>query len=125
MTDPVTKEFHGICSLEYYYNAIKKITEIVRKPHFFIFSDDIKWAQDNLKISYPATFVNHNADGKPFEDLRLMSLCKHHIIANSSFSWWGAWLSIDPDKIVFAPKEWFTDSGRNTDDLIPGSWHRI
>ena len=125
VTNPVIKKFHGICSLEYYYDAIKKIAKIVKKPHFFIFSDDIKWAQGNLNISHPVTFITHNNADRHFEDLRLLSFCKHHIIANSSFSWWGAWVSTNPDKIVIAPKKWFTDVGRNTNDLIPESWHRI
>jgi len=125
VTNPVIKKFHGICTLEYYYTAIKKITEIVKEPHFFVFSDDIEWAQDNLIISHPVTFITHNNANRHFEDLRLLSFCKHHIVANSSFSWWGAWLSTNPDKIVFAPKKWFTDPGKNTDDLVPESWHRI
>ena len=125
VSDPVINKFHGVCPLEYYYTAIKRIAKTIKNPHFYIFSDDIKWAQDSLKIPYPTTFITNNATGKPFEDLRLMSFCKHHIIANSSFSWWGAWLSVNAGKIVFAPKKWFIDAGNNINDLIPGSWHRL
>ncbi len=123
--NPVTKEFHGVCSLNYYYSAIKKITDVVKNPHFFIFSDDPQWAKKNLKISYPVTYVTHNLGKKDFEDLRLMSLCKHHIVANSSFSWWGAWLCKNPNKIIYAPIKWFRNAKNNTKDLIPETWDRI
>ena len=69
----------------------------VKKTHFFVFSDDPQWVRDNLKHNYATTFVDHNNVDKNYEDLRLMSQCKHHIIANGSFSWWGAWLNRNPD----------------------------
>ena len=111
-----------ICSLDYYYNAMRKIAGMVEKPYFFVFSDEIEWAKNNLKSSYPIFFVENN---KNYEDLRLLSLCKHHIIANSSFSWWGAWLSNNRNKIVFVPKIWFAGADLNTDDLISKSWYKI
>jgi len=115
----------GVCSLEYYRSAVAEVAERVQDPHFFIFSDDIDWARDNLRLQYPAIFVAHNNADKDYEDLRLMSLCRHHIVANSSFSWWGAWLCTNPEKIVMAPKKWFKEPDRDTRDLIPDSWHRI
>ena len=93
--------------------------------HFFVFSDDMGWVKENLRLGRPAIYVDFNDDEKNYEDLRLMSLCKHHIIANSSFSWWGAWLNPDPGKIVVAPKKWFNDPSIITDDLIPESWLRL
>lgn len=119
----ITKEVHGICSLEYYHNAVKIIEKKTRNPKFFIFSDDSKWTRKNLKLKHTTIYVDINNMEKSYEDLRLMSNCKHFIIANSSFSWWGAWLSNNPDKIVCAPKKWFTiiDEG----DIVPKSWIRV
>lgn len=125
IADPNIYKVHGICPLEYYNAAIEKISKIIKNPHFFIFSDDSAWAENNLRIDYPATFINGNSGNKDYEDMRLMSFCKHHIIGNSSFSWWGAWLSENPDKIVIAPKKWFNDQRIKTNDLIPETWHRI
>ena len=117
-----TNAYHGICSIEYYYKATAIITQKVKDPHFFLFSDDPEWVRENLTFDYPATYVDINSPEKAHEDMRLLSLCKHHVIANSSFSWWGAWLSQSPDKIVVAPKKWFKDSSINTKDLLPANW---
>ena len=125
VSNPRFFRVHGVCSLEYYQSAVAKVAEKVQEPHFFIFSDDVDWARDNLRLQYPLTFVAHNDADKDYEDLRLMSLCRHHIMANSSFSWWGAWLCTYPGKIVMAPERWFKEPDRDTRDLIPDSWHRI
>ena len=124
VSNPGVNRVHGTCSLEYYRQCIAKITETVMRPHFFIFSDDPPWVRQNLRLEYPTTYVSHNDATKDYEDLRLMSLCKHHIIANSSFSWWGAWLNPKPDKIVLAPSKWFNEP-YNTQDLLPETWLRI
>lgn len=95
--------------IEYYKKAIKSIAEKVDNPHFFCFSDFPGWLEGNLNIDYPMTFITHNwgdeqdHEAKSYEDLWLMSQCKHHILANSSFSWWGAWLSRNQEKIVICP----------------------
>jgi len=125
VTDTASASRHGSCSLEYYELAIKHIKEYVHEPHFFIFSDDFAWTKENLKIDNPVTFVDYNGSNKNYEDIRLMSLCSHHIIANSSFSWWGAWLNPDPKKIVIAPIRWFNAIECNTTDLIPHTWIRL
>lgn len=122
--DEKTREFHGICSLEYYLQAEDRVSQILDNPHFFVFSDDPKWVADNLKLRNPARYVSHNGS-IAHEDLRLMSLCRHHVIANSSFSWWGAWLSNSPDKLVIAPKRWFNEPLHDTRDLIPSGWQRL
>ena len=111
----------GLCSLQYYKMAIDHINREVNQPVFFVFSDDINWVKDSLVLDTKSVFVDHNSGEESYNDVRLMSLCKHHIIANSSFSWWGAWLNPNPNKIVIAPKKWFA-SGIKTSDLIPKSW---
>ncbi len=111
------------CSLDYYLNAVKHIANIVGKPHFFVFTDDKTWVRENFRLPYPITFVDHNGADKNYEDMRLMSLCSHNVIANSSFSWWGTWLNKNSGKMVFAPNQWFTDKARSSPrDLIPDSW---
>ncbi len=117
-------EIFGICSPKYYQRAIKKITKKVKNPTFFIFSDDINWARENLKIKYPLTFVS-NGSLEEYEELMLMTKCKHNIIANSTFSWWGAWLNSNPSKIIIAPKKWFKETTKSARDLIPKLWEKI
>jgi Glycosyl transferase family 11 len=117
----VTYQF---CSLDYYQAAILQIASQVESPYFYIFSDDIAWVKENLNIEFSHQYIDHNHGTESYNDMRLMSLCKHNIIANSSFSWWGAWLNPSPDKIVVAPKFWFANE-TNTQDLIPQSWIRL
>jgi len=114
----------GVCPLDYYDKAIREITRKIKNPTFFIFSDDINWVKENLKTNSPTIFVS-GGKLKDYEELILMSKCKHNIIANSSFSWWGAWLNNNPNKIVIAPKKWFKDTSKNTRDLIPESWLKL
>ena len=125
VTNTTTSQYHGSCSIDYYREAVGKVVSQVQHPHFFIFSDEPDWVRENLKLPFPVTYIDHNGADKACEDMRLISLCKHHIIANSSFSWWGAWLCANPDKTVFAPKKWFNKPEMNTADLLPGSWHKI
>ena len=115
---------HGVCSLNYYRRAIDFVTHKVENPQFFIFSDDPEWVSEHLSTGYPTSYVIHNGPEEAFQDLRLMSLCQHQIIANSSFSWWGAWLNKNAEKIVIAPRRWFLDK-RNTSDMCPENWNRI
>lgn len=124
-SDPEINKIYGVCTLDYYYAAVRELAKAVAAPHFFIFSDDPQWARDNLEINHPVTFISHNGGAKDYEDLRLMSLCKHFIIANSSFSWWAAWLGRHPAKMVFAPKVWFQTREHDARDLIPDSWRVI
>lgn len=119
-----TTATHGLCSLAYYHAAIQYVAERVEQPEFFVFSDDIAWVRNNLKIDFPCQYVDHNHGLDSYNDMRLMSSCKHHIIANSSFSWWGAWLNPNADKIVVAPKRWFANQ-TDTRDLSPQSWVRL
>lgn len=114
----------GVCPIEYYYTAINNIIREVNNPHFFIFSDNIEWAKENLKIQHSHTYVSNNSE-KDYLDLYLMSRCKHFITANSSFSWWGAWLSNYPNKIVYAPKPWCKNPKYNPSDIQPDNWNLV
>lgn len=124
-SNPEITKIYELCPPDYYRAAARELTKSVAAPHFFVFSDDPTWARENLEFNQPTTFVEHNGAGKDYEDLRLMSLCKHFVIANSSFSWWGAWLGADPRKLVFAPKAWFRTREHDTRDLIPDAWYVI
>jgi hypothetical protein len=120
-----TKQVHGACGPDYYFRCADYLKQLVKNAHFFIFSDDPEWAGDNLKQLCPATLVDYNRPDKNYEDLWLMSRCNHHIIANSTFSWWGAWLNPREDKIVLAPRQWFakkTQDSMKMDDLFPPGW---
>ena len=123
----VINSFHGLCDINYYERAISEINNSMKNPTFFIFSDDINWAKKKFGWIPSVIFIDHNKGKESFWDMRLMSYCKHNIIANSSFSWWGAWLNTNKLKIVIAPKIWFNDSIINlqTEDLIPSEWLRI
>ena len=118
-------QYHGVCSLDYYQKAILYIHNHINNPTFFIFSDDIDWVKSNLAPDAPHVFVQSDPLKKNHEDMYLMSLCNAHIIANSSFSWWGAWLNPDKNKKVIAPKKWFNDPSVDISDLIPENWIKI
>lgn len=116
----------GICTEEYYDKAIKFIIHKCNPDAFIIFSDGIDWCKDYFKeLSAVRTveFVDWNTGNESFRDMQLMSLCSHNIIANSSFSWWGAWLNDNPKKIIITPSKWMNNSGWQ--DIIPNSWTKI
>lgn len=121
----------GPCDTEYYATATARLREAIchdrdaRKMRFFVFSDDPDWVRRNLRLPGSTTVVDHNGPEAAYEDLRLMRLCRHHIIANSTFSWWGAWLASAPDQIVIAPKRWFRAPEYSDKDLIPSRWIRL
>lgn len=116
---------HPVCDSSYYDRAIRRLLSECENTHFFIFSDDPEWARYNLPLgSQVSTFVDVNGPDSAHEDLLLMSRCKHFIIANSTFSWWGAWLSTHPEKTVTCPINWF-GTDLDTKDLIPPNWRRL
>lgn len=116
-------EMGSICSLDYYNWAIANVRQqLGDEVHFFVFSDDIAWARENLKIE-DVTYIDWNKGGDSAVDMQLMSLCKHNIIANSSFSWWAAYLNANPDKIVIAPARWYRSVP--TPDILPPYWIQI
>ena len=114
--------FNGICTVDYYKNAIAQIKSKLENPHFFVFSDDLSWVKENIDFKDPHTYVDGNSGEYSYEDMRLMAACKHNIIANSTFSWWGAWLNHNKDKVVVAPQNWFKTEKT---DIIPDNWIKI
>jgi len=120
-----TNRFHGTCSLAYYQRAVEYVSARIAEVHLFVFSDDQRWARENLQFDFPTTFVDANTPDCGFLDMQLMCRCHHHILANSSFSWWGAWLNPSLEKIVIAPARWFNAAGIDTRDLIPKQWVRL
>lgn len=122
-SNSVINEKHGLCSLDYYRAAIALMAQRLDGPVFYVFSDEMEWVKGNLEIRHPHCHVENNTGANGFIDMQLMSLCKHNIIANSSFSWWGAWLNSNPDKIVLAPANWFAHP-IDTSDLLPHGWVR-
>lgn len=112
----------GLCTKDYYEKAISYIREKVYTPSFVFFSDDMEWVKQNIKCEH-ALYVTWNQGEESWQDMYLMSQCKHNIIANSSFSWWGAWLNPNTEKIVVAPKQWFLYS--NNYDILPECWERL
>jgi hypothetical protein len=118
-----TSSINGICSIDYYQTAIKFIQHKLQNPFFYFFSDDIEWTKNFFTISeLQVKYIDYNNAENSYEDLRLMSVCKHNIIANSSFSWWGAWLNVNPDKIVIAPKKWLATDKYDYKDVVPENW---
>jgi hypothetical protein len=111
-------------SLAYYHAAIQHIINNVKEPRFFVFSDDMEWAKQQFD-EYSCYFVNVNHGKNSYNDMRLMSICKHNIIANSSFSWWGAYLNNHSEKIVIAPENWFIDNEKNISNLLPKKWIKM
>ena len=125
VSDAITSLHHGALDLYYYDSALKEISSRFAESTFFVFSDDIEWARKHLStLPHRFIFVTDNIIPS-HEELSLMSACSHHIIANSSFSWWGAWLNDYKDKVVIAPKKWFVNTSINTDNIIPKDWMRI
>lgn len=111
-----------IKGMGYYERSVKYIKERVSDPHFFIFSDDINWVKDNLKLT-ECTYVDHNKGTDSYIDMYLMSLCKHNIIANSTFSWWGGWLNKNSEKIVIMPEKWINREACY--GIFPENWIKL
>ncbi len=114
---------HTICSVDYYKNAVEVISKKIKNPVFFVFSDGIEWTKKNIDIPYEHYYVSGN---EAWVDLKLMSSCKHNIIANSSFSWWGAYLNNYKQKVVICPAVWYKENNDFlVSDLIPEKWNRL
>jgi len=126
--DYINSPFEILDIQDYYKKAIELIQERVETPSFYIFTNDYLWTEENFSsFDIKKTIVKFNKNDLSYLDMILMSNCKHNICANSSFSWWGAWLNTNPDKIVLAPEKWFKNSNyiESTSDLIPSEWVKI
>ena len=120
-TDYIGNPLHdNICTLEYYKSATYLIKKNIKDPIFFVFSDDIEWCTKNLFIN-DAIFIEGNINKNSYKDMQLMTACKCNIIANSSFSWWAAWLNSYEKKIVITPNRMNNES-INFKDAFPASW---
>jgi hypothetical protein len=117
---------HGTCDLPYYARAAASVAKQMGvDPIIYAFSDDPAWVAENLKLPFETHYIDFNDGDHNYEDLRLMAACQHHIIANSSFSWWGAWLNPSAEKIVIAPTRWFADPEKHNPDILPTEWQTI
>jgi len=115
----------GVLDRDYYERAVDQLSRIVTNPQYFVFSEDIRWARRLLDDNPTYTFVDHNDALSSHEDLRLMTVCKHHIIANSTFGWWGAWLGKKEGQVVVAPRRYYLGVDRPNPDLYPQGWRLI
>jgi hypothetical protein len=124
VTNVNASQHHGVCGVDYYRRAIAYLTERVKNPDFYVFSDDLDWVRQELgSLLGQATYVDGNRASDSWQDMFLMSKCRHAIIANSSFSWWGAWLNPEPDRIVIAPSNWFVSTTPH--HLLPDRWVQL
>ncbi len=120
---PLFKITHGARPLAYYESAMHIIRNKVPNAHYFVFSDDIAWAKENIKTGFPTEFVGQGP-AKNYEDLELMRLCTHHILSNSTFGWWGAWLSeFDKKGLTISPTHWAAKF--ESTDLVPERWIKL
>lgn len=117
------KAFQNTCPIEYYKDAISYVNRTIPDAKYYVFSDNEVWVRENLKdLDYIFVNWNPNKGINTYVDMQLMSLCKHNIIANSSYSWWGAWLNRNPNKVVVAPKNWYNPDLKKETEIIPDSW---
>lgn len=123
VTDSKTAKHHGILDIEYYQKAFKLLN--VSKPYIYIFSDDIDWVKKNFTFLPRNTYFTSKHKFTSAQEIVLMSLCKHNIIANSSFSWWGAWLNQNKKKVVIAPEKWTQSLLFINTEITPKDWYRI
>lgn len=125
VSDHRTSPARSVCTPEYYRRCVSHVAERLANPHLFLFSDDPDWVVANLRFDHPWTLVSGDPARKDHDDLRLMSACRHHIIANSSFSWWAAWLNPHRAKLVLAPRRWMNDPRVDDRDVVPPGWIRV
>ena len=123
--DYVNHPVHYVCDMTYYEQAVSQLLSKYTGLHLFVFSDDPEWCEKNLDFPCPMTIVDSRRGAPPHEDIFLMQHCRHHVIPNSSFSWWGAWLKHDSSGEVYAPDRWFADESFGGDAIAPSHWQRI
>jgi hypothetical protein len=124
VTHERTARIHGAPGESYFHDALEVLSRRCRPVHLFVFSDDVEWCRTSLRFEDPTTFVALQG-AHPGVELTLMSRCRHHVISNSTFGWWGAWLNPSREKIVVRPRRWFADPNVDSTDLLPSSWLAI
>lgn len=126
VTNSKTNAMHGVLDVKYYFSAIASLRQRLPTARIFIFTDDPDWVCTHMldKIEN-SECVNINSGRNSFRDMQLMAMCDHNIVANSSFSWWSAWLNSNPQKIVIAPQRWFSNQLLSDTFLVPSEWERI
>jgi len=117
-----TNRLFGVLGMDYYARAAEVVVRRVQNPRFFVFSDELEWARENIRLPYPVTFVAGNSQDKAYIDLHLMTLCHHHIIANSTLSWWGAYLGRGENKQVIAPRNWYSQPDHFSYSVAHDDW---
>ncbi len=125
VTNATAEKLLGACPVDYYAATIKELERQVGESVFYVFSDDLDWAKENLSTVHPIVFIDARDQRDDAQELFIMSRCKHHIIANSSYSWWAAWLNPHLDKVVCAPKRWFKGMDYDTNIIIPSHWQTL
>lgn len=126
VTNAKARALHGLCDPGYYRRAIEKLRGSHSTTRLFAFSDDPDWVEQEILDGLPdSECVRHNGGSRSYRDMQMMALCDHQIIANSSFSWWAAWLNPVPHKQVVAPRQWFGDLSRDASNIVPREWERL
>lgn len=122
VSNAAAAQFHGLCDMVYYHTAVQALKQQFPDIHVFVFSDEPDWARANLRLDVPTFYVDANPGQV---DLELMRQCRHHVVANSSFSWWAAWLCESVGQVVHAPRRWFADPTTDTSDVVPENWIQL
>lgn len=125
VSNAAAAQFHGLCDMTYYQQAVQMLRAAHPDIEVFVFSDEPDWARTHLQLGVPTHVVDAHRPDQGHLDMELMRHCRHHVIANSSFSWWGAWRCESPGQRVYAPSRWFADPGVDTSDVIPSRWTRL
>ena len=125
VSHPRASRARSVCTPSYYQRCVAYIAERLGDIHLFVFSDAPDWVAANLRFEYPTTLVSTVPARPDHTDLRLMSACRHHVIANSSFSWWGAWLNPHHNQLVLAPRRWMNDARVDDRDVVPARWIKV
>lgn len=122
VSNAAAAQFHGLCGMDYYHAAVQALKLQFPDIQVFVFSDEPDWARTHLRLDVPTYYVDANPGQV---DLELMRQCCHHVVANSSFSWWGAWLCESDGQVVHAPRRWFADPATDTSDVVPARWIQL
>lgn len=116
---------HGVCEPHYYHDAVRWLAQRIPEVQLFVFSDDMAWVRAQFDFGLPTVFVDTGPQASPLQDFALMRACRHHVISNSTFSWWAAWLADAPEQTVVAPQRWFVDESIPAQDVVPERWVRM